>query len=46
MYIKVFFSIEGFSQPWVPYHHLGSWVNNKIESVDKTSIWASLEEFS
>ena len=36
------FPIEGFNQPWVPFHNLGSWVNNKIEAVDKASIWASL----
>jgi len=37
-----FFSVEGFNHPWVPYENLGSWVNNKIEGVDKASIWASL----
>jgi predicted acyltransferase len=37
-----FFPVQGFDQPWVPYHNLGAWVNNKIEGVDKASIWASL----
>ncbi len=37
-----FFPVEGFNQPWVPYQNLGAFVNNKIEGVDKTSIWASL----
>ena len=37
-----FFPVPGFDQPWVPYHNLGAWVNNKIEGVDKASIWASL----
>ncbi|MEO8582466.1 MAG: DUF5009 domain-containing protein [Flavitalea sp.] len=37
-----FFPVEGFNQPWVPYHNLGAWVNNKIEGVDKADIWASL----
>jgi predicted acyltransferase len=37
-----FFPVEGFNHPWVPYENLGSWVNNKIEGVDKSSIWASL----
>ncbi len=36
------FPIEGFNQAWVPFHNLGAWVNNKIEGVDKASIWASL----
>ena len=37
-----FFPVEGFNHPWVPYENLGSWVNNKIEGVEKASIWASL----
>jgi len=37
-----FFPVEGFNHPWVAYENLGSWVNNKIEGVDKASIWASL----
>ena len=37
-----FFPLEGFNHPWVPYENLGAWVNNKIEGVDKASIWASL----
>ncbi|MGC1241987.1 MAG: DUF5009 domain-containing protein [Chryseosolibacter sp.] len=36
------FPVEGFNHPWVPYENLGAWVNNKIEGVDKASIWASL----
>lgn len=37
-----FFPVEGFNNPWVPYENLGSWVNNKIEGVEKASVWASL----
>jgi predicted acyltransferase len=37
-----FFPVEGFNHPWVPFENLGAWVNNKIEGVDKASIWASL----
>ena len=37
-----FFPVDGFNQPWEPYQNLGAWVNNKIEGVDKASIWASL----
>jgi len=37
-----FFPAEGFNQPWVAYHNLGAWVNNKIEGVDTRIIWASL----
>ncbi len=36
------FPVEGFNQPWVAFHNLGAWVNIKIEGVEKTSIWASL----
>jgi len=36
------FPVEGFNHPWVSYENLGAWVNNKIEGVDKASIWASL----
>ncbi len=36
------FPVEGFNNPWVAYENLGAWVNNKIEGVDKASIWASL----
>ena len=31
--------------PWVPYENLGAWANNKIEGVDKASIWASINAF-
>lgn len=41
-----FFPVEGFNHPWEPYRNLGAWVNNKIEGVDKTSIWASLNAVS
>ena len=41
-----FFPVEGFNQPWVAYQNLGAWVNNKIEGVDKASIWASLNAIS
>ena len=37
-----FFPVDGFNHPWVAYENLGAWVNIKIEGVDKTSIWASL----
>jgi len=37
-----FFSVEGFNHAWIPYENLGAWVNNKIEGIDKASIWASL----
>jgi predicted acyltransferase len=37
-----FFPVEGFDHPWVAYQNLGAWVNTKIEGVDKTSIWATL----
>lgn len=37
-----FFPVQGFNNPWVPYENLGAWFNNKIEGVDKSSIWASL----
>ncbi len=37
-----FFPVENFNHPWEAYQNLGSWVNNKIEGVDKASIWASL----
>jgi predicted acyltransferase len=36
------FPVDGFNHPWVPYENLGAWVNNKIEGVEKASIWASL----
>jgi predicted acyltransferase len=41
-----FFPVEGFNQPWVAFHNLGAWTNNKIEGVDKASIWASINAFS
>jgi len=41
-----FFPVEGFNQPWEPYHNLGAWVNNKIEGVEKASIWATLNVVS
>lgn len=37
-----YFPVEGFNQPWVAYQNLGAWANNKIEGVDKASIWASI----
>ncbi len=40
-----FFPVEGFNHPWVPYENLGAWTNNKIEGVDKASIWASINAF-
>jgi predicted acyltransferase len=41
-----FFPVDGFNQPWVAFHNLGAWTNNKIEGVDKASIWASINAFS
>jgi predicted acyltransferase len=41
-----FFPVEGFNHPWESYQNLGAWVNNKIENVDKASIWASLNAIS
>ena len=41
-----FFPVEGFNHPWEPFKNLGAWVNNKIEGVDKASIWASLNAVS
>lgn len=40
-----YFPVEGFNHPWVPYENLGAWANNKIEGVDKASIWASINAF-
>lgn len=37
-----FFPVDGFNHPWVAFENLGSWANNKIEGVDKASIWASI----
>ncbi|HEY4290506.1 MAG TPA: DUF5009 domain-containing protein [Puia sp.] len=37
-----FFPVAGFDQPWVAFHNLGAYVNNKIEGVEKADIWASL----
>jgi predicted acyltransferase len=41
-----FFPVEGFNHPWVNYENLGTWFNNTIEGVDKTSEWASLNFIS
>ncbi len=41
-----FFPVEGFNHPWVAYENLGAWANNKIEGVEKASIWASINAFS
>lgn len=41
-----FFPVQNFNQPWVPYHNLGAWANIKIEGVEKTSIWASINAIS
>lgn len=45
-----FFPVEGFNHAYlyVPYENfqtLGAWANTKIEGVDKTSIWASINAF-
>lgn len=36
------FPVEGFNHPWVAFQNLGAWVNNKIEGVESTNIWATL----
>lgn len=41
-----FFPVEGFNHPWVNYENLGAWFNNKIEGVDKSSEWATLNFIS
>jgi predicted acyltransferase len=41
-----FFPVEGFNHPWVAFQNLGAWANNKIEGVEKASIWASINAFS
>ncbi|MDA3923596.1 MAG: DUF5009 domain-containing protein [Kiritimatiellae bacterium] len=41
-----FFPVEGFNHPWVAYENLGAWANNKIEGVEKASVWASINAFS
>lgn len=41
-----FFPVEGFNHPWVNHENLGTWVNLRIEGVDKTSEWASLNAVS
>ncbi len=40
-----YFPVEGFNHPWEPFQNLGSWVNNWLEGVDKSSIWASINAF-
>jgi len=37
-----YFPVEGFNHPWVAFQNLGAWVNNKIEGVESTNIWATL----
>ena len=37
-----FFPVDGFNHPWVNFENLGAWFNNKIEGVDKSSEWATL----
>jgi predicted acyltransferase len=41
-----FFPVEGFNHPWVAFENLGAWANNRIEGVEKASIWASINAFS
>lgn len=40
-----FFPLEGFNHPWVAFENFGAWVNNKIEGVDSTNIWATFNAF-
>ncbi|MEZ5106680.1 MAG: DUF5009 domain-containing protein [Draconibacterium sp.] len=37
-----FFPVEGFNNPWVNHENLGAWFNNKIEGVEKSSSYATL----
>lgn len=37
-----FFPVEGFNQPWVNHHNLGSWFNSVLEGTPRTSEWATL----
>ena len=37
-----YFPVEGFNHPWESFQNMGSWINNWIEGVDKSSIWASI----
>lgn len=37
-----FFPVAGFNNPWVNYENLGYWFNLKIEGVQKSSEWATL----
>lgn len=41
-----YFPVEGFNHPWVNYQNLGAWVNNKLEGVEKSKPWASINAFS
>lgn len=36
-----FFPLEGFNHPWVAFENFGAWLNNKIEGMDSTNIWAT-----
>ncbi len=40
-----YFPVDGFNHPWEPYQNLGAWANNKIEGVEKSDIWASINAF-
>jgi predicted acyltransferase len=40
-----FFPVDGFNHPWVAFENFGAWVNNKIEGVDSTNIWATFNAF-
>ena len=41
-----FFPVAGFDQPWVNLKNLGTWANIKIEGVEKTSSWATINFIS
>ena len=41
-----FFPVEGFNNPWVNHENLGAWVNIKIEGVDRSEDWATLNVIS
>jgi len=41
-----FFPVEGFNNPWINHENLGAWVNIKIEGVDRSEDWATLNVVS
>jgi predicted acyltransferase len=41
-----FFPLAGFNHPWINHENLGAWVNIKIEGVDRSEDWATLNVIS